>query len=53
MAEEGFKRKLTAILCADFKYYSRLMPGTEEPMPQELTPFSTYKTNIGKQYWFS
>ena len=25
MAEEGFKRKLTAILCADAVDYSRLM----------------------------
>ncbi len=51
MAEEGFKRKLTAILSADFKLYCRLIPGTEESMPHKLTHFSTYKTGTGRQYW--
>ncbi|MBW2409099.1 MAG: hypothetical protein JRF72_04830 [Deltaproteobacteria bacterium] len=50
MAEEGFKRKLTAILSADFKYYSRRIPGTEGPMRQKLTHFSTYKAGTGRQY---
>jgi hypothetical protein len=30
MAEEGFRRKLTAILSADVEGYSRLMGGDEE-----------------------
>ena len=30
MAEEGFKRKLTAILSADVEGYSRLMDDNEE-----------------------
>ena len=57
MAEEGFKHKLTAILNADFKDYSRLMPGTEQPMPHKLRHFSTCKTGTGWQcglpefYW--
>ena len=50
MAEEGFKRKLTATLSADFKYYSRLLSGTMEPGPHKLTPFSTYKTGTGWRY---
>jgi hypothetical protein len=52
MTEEGFRHKLTAILIADFKDYSRLMPGPEKPMPHKLTPFSASKTNLERQYWF-
>ena len=51
MAEEGFKRKLTAILIADFKDYSRLNPGSEKPMSHKLTPFSASKTDLARQYW--
>ena len=35
MAEEGFERKLTAILSADVKGYSRLMQDDEEAMLSE------------------
>ena len=51
MAEEGFKRKLTAILIADFKDYSRLMPGPKKPRPHKLMPFSASKTGLAQQYW--
>ena len=37
MADEGFKRKLTAILCADFEGYSRLMGEDEEATVRTLT----------------
>ena len=53
MADEGFKRKLTTILSANISCYSRLMPGTAEPMPHKLTPLATDKTDIVQQYWFS
>ena len=36
MAEEGFKRKLTAILSADAKGYSRLMSQDEESTVKTL-----------------
>ena len=52
MADEGFKRKLTAVLGADFKYDSRFMP-EEESMSRILTPFSTSKIDIGRQYRLS
>jgi hypothetical protein len=51
MTEEGFKPKLTAILIADFKENSRLMPGPEKPMPHKLPPFSASKTNFARQHW--
>jgi adenylate cyclase len=37
MANEGFKRKLAAILSADVEGYSRLMGEDEEPTVQTLT----------------
>jgi adenylate cyclase len=37
MAEESFKRKLTAILSADAKGYSRLMSEDEEATVRALT----------------
>ncbi len=37
MAEEGFKRKLTAILSADVEDYSRLMEEDEAATVQTLT----------------
>jgi hypothetical protein len=49
MADEGFKRRLTAILNANFKYYSLFMPGPEESMSHKLTPFSTFRTDIVRQ----
>jgi adenylate cyclase len=46
MAEEGFKRKLTAILSADVKGYSRLMGEDEEATIRTLTE---YRKNISDQ----
>jgi adenylate cyclase len=43
MAEEGFKRKLTAILSADVVGYSRLMEDNEEATIQTL---STYRNSM-------
>jgi adenylate cyclase len=37
MAEEGFKRKLTAIISADVEGYSRLMGDDEESTVRTLT----------------
>ncbi len=37
MAQEGFKRKLTAILSADVEDYSRLMSEDEEATVRTLT----------------
>ena len=45
MAEEGFKRMLTAILSADVEGYSRLMGEDEEATARTLT---TYPTHIPK-----
>ena len=39
MAEEGFKRKLTAILSADVEGYSRLMEDNEEATIQTLNAY--------------
>ncbi len=48
MAEEGFRRKLTAILSADVKGYSRLMGEDEDATIRTLTTFrgnlSIFKT---------
>ncbi len=46
MAEEGFRRKLTAILSADVEGYSRLVYGPEEPMPHNLTTYRTSMTDL-------
>ncbi|MBT8362238.1 MAG: SUMF1/EgtB/PvdO family nonheme iron enzyme [Deltaproteobacteria bacterium] len=45
MADEGFKRKLSAILSADVKGYSRLMDDDEEATVRTLT---TYRTAISE-----
>jgi len=45
MAEEGFKRKLTAILSADVEGYSRMMGEDEEATIRTLT---TYRNTIAK-----
>ncbi len=45
MAQEGFKRKLAAILSADVEGYSRLMGDNEEATVRTLT---TYPTHIPK-----
>ena len=39
MAEEGFKRKLTAILSADVVGYSRLMEDNEEATIQSINAY--------------
>ena len=39
MAEEGFKRKLAAILSADVEGYSRLMGDDEEATVRTLTTY--------------
>jgi hypothetical protein len=39
MAEEGFKRRLTAILSADVAGYSRLMGDDEEATVRTLTTY--------------
>ena len=39
MAQEGFKRKLTAILSADVVGYSRLMEGNEEETIRALNAY--------------
>jgi adenylate cyclase len=46
MAEEGFKRKLTAILSADVVGYSRLMGEDEETTVQTLTTYRDIITNL-------
>jgi adenylate cyclase len=43
MTEEGVKRKLTAILSADVKDYSRLM---EDDEAETVRTLSTYRTAI-------
>ena len=45
MADEGFKRKLAAILSADVEGYSRLMDDDEEATVHTLT---TYRTVIAE-----
>jgi adenylate cyclase len=39
MAEQGFKRKLAAILCADVEGYSRLMGDDEEATTRTLKSY--------------
>ncbi|UCH21511.1 MAG: adenylate/guanylate cyclase domain-containing protein [Deltaproteobacteria bacterium] len=50
MAEEGFKRKLTAILSADVKGYSRLMDDDEEATIRTLTDYREAMRNIIQQH---
>jgi adenylate cyclase len=49
MAEEGFKRKLTAILSADAVGYSRLMEDDEEATVRTLTSYREVITTLIKQ----
>ncbi len=42
MAEEGFRRKLTAILSADVEGYSRLMGDNEEATVRTLTAYKAH-----------
>ena len=50
MAEEGFKRKLTAILSADVEGYSRLMDDDEEATIRTLTSYRTAMSDLIQQY---
>ena len=56
MAEEGFKRKLTAILSADVKSYSRLMGEDEDATVSTLMAYreimrAGWLTLLGTTYW--
>jgi adenylate cyclase len=50
MAEEGFKRKLTAILSADVVGYSRLMEDNEEATIQTLNTYRNSMSTLIQQY---
>ena len=50
MAEEGFKRKLAAILSADVEGYSRLMDDDEEATVRTLTAYRTAINDLAQQY---
>ena len=50
MAEEGFKRKLAAILSADVEGYSRLMDDDEEATVRTLTAYRTAIADLVQQY---
>jgi len=50
MADEGFKRKLAAILSADVEGYSRLMDDDEETTVRTLTAFRTAITDLVQQF---
>jgi len=50
MAQEGFKRKLTAILSADVEGYSRLMDDDEEATVRTLTAYRNAITDLTQQF---
>jgi adenylate cyclase len=50
MAEQGFKRKLTAILSADVKGYSRLMGNDEEATVRTLTAYRSIIAEFVQQF---
>ena len=50
MAEEGFKRKLVAILSADVEGYSRLMGQDEEHTIRTLTSYRSIISSLVQQY---
>ena len=50
MADEGFKRKLAAILSADVEGYSRLMDDDEGATVRTLTSYRTVITNLVQQF---
>jgi adenylate cyclase len=50
MANEGFKRKLAAILSADVVGYSRLMGDNEEATIRTLTDYRVAMTTLIRQY---
>jgi TolB-like protein/class 3 adenylate cyclase len=49
MADEGFKRKLAAILSADVEGYSRLMDDDEEATVRTLTSYRSTISNLVQQ----
>ena len=50
MTEEGFKRKLAAILSADVEGYSRLMDDDEEATVRTLTSYRTAIADLAQQF---
>jgi adenylate cyclase len=50
MAQEGFKRKLTAILSADAVGYSRLMVDDEEDTVRTISSYRKAITDLVRQY---
>ncbi len=50
MAEDGFKRKLTAILSADVEGYSRLMDDNEEATVRTITSYRTAVADLVQQF---
>ena len=50
MADEGYKRKLAAILSADVEGYSRLMDDDEEATVCSLTAYRSAITDLVKQF---
>ena len=50
MAQEDFKRKLTAILNADVKSYSRLIGDKEKATTRTLAAYRSAITRIVQQY---
>ncbi len=50
MAEEEFKRRLTAIFSADVEGYSRLMREDEEATVRTITTYRTAMTHLIQQY---
>ena len=50
MAQEGFKRKLTAILSADVEGYSRLMGEDEEATVRTLNTYREVMTTLIQQH---
>ncbi len=50
MADEGFKRKLAAILSADVEGYSRLMDDDEEATVRTLTSYRTAIADLTQQF---
>ncbi len=50
MTTEDFKRKLTAILSADVKEYSRLIREDEDATIRTLTTYRVAITNLVQQY---
>ena len=50
MADNGFERKLTAILSADVQGYSRLMDDDEEATVRTLTAYRTAISDLVQQY---